>query len=158
MTGVLYLLLSAALFGVDQWLKNWVVGALANGSIPLIPSLLRLTYVENRGAAFGIFQGQRNLLMLLAGVIILVACWALLFGKIRLPIEKLSAALIIAGGAGNLCDRILRGYVVDYLDINEWFVFPMFNFADCCVVAGAILLGISVFWSEYRRSRKKEET
>jgi hypothetical protein len=61
--------------------------------------------------------------MLLAGVIILVACWALLFGKIRLPVEKVSAALIIAGGAGNLCDRILRGYVVDYLDINEWFVF-----------------------------------
>jgi signal peptidase II len=61
MTGVLYLLLSAVLFGVDQWLKKWVVGALANGSLPLIPGLLRLTYVENRGAAFGIFQGQREI-------------------------------------------------------------------------------------------------
>jgi len=62
--------------------------------------------------------------------------------------------LIIAGGLGNLCDRIRYGFVVDFIDINELFSYPMFNVADCFVVVGAVLMVIAVLFEEKLKGNK----
>jgi signal peptidase II len=62
--------------------------------------------------------------------------------------------LVVAGGLGNLIDRVRQGFVVDYLDFSALFGFPVFNLADCCVVVGTILLLIYVFRLEYREKKR----
>lgn len=83
------------------------------------------------------------------------AVWLLFSGKVRLPLEKACISLIVAGGAGNLYDRLTRGFVVDFIDINALFSYPMFNLADCFVVVGACLLMLGVFLEESRRKGKQ---
>ena len=154
MSGLLWLLLSAVLFICDQFAKVWALRDLAPiGSIP-VAGFLKFTYVENRGAAFGIFQGQTALLASVTMAILCGAVWLLFSGKVKLPLEKACISLIIAGGAGNLYDRLTRGFVVDFIDINALFSYPMFNLADCFVVAGACLLILGVLLEEVRQHRK----
>ncbi len=141
MSNYVLLLISGALVAVDQLLKLLALRYLAgNPSMELIPGLLQLTYVENRGAAFGIFQGRVGLLSLVTLAVLVILILFLLKGKIQHPVGRWSFCLIIAGGFGNLIDRVFRSFVVDYLDISPLFSFPVFNFADCCVVCGSILL------------------
>lgn len=156
MTVAISFIIAGALIVCDQLIKLWAVRTLAPiGSIPVIDGLLRLTYVENYGAAFGILRYQRVLLILLPGAILITACCLLALGKLKSPVERLCAALIIAGGAGNLFDRLIRGFVVDYIDINELFSFPMFNLADSCVVCGALLMAAVVLFGEFRGGKAK---
>jgi signal peptidase II len=157
MSVTLSFILAGGLFACDQLIKLWAIEVLApTPGIVLIPGVLGLTYVENYGAAFGIFQGQRALLTVVAGLVLAAACWALASGRLKRPVERLSAALILAGGAGNLFDRVLRGYVVDYIDINQLFSYPMFNLADCCVVIGALLMAAAILWEDRRLHRTGE--
>ena len=145
------LIVSALLVLADQLIKLWVLAALPGApSVTLIPGLLQLTYVENRGAAFGIFQGRVGLLSIVTLAVIAVAVWLLVSGKIRHKLAMWSVALIVAGGLGNLIDRIFRAFVVDYLDVSPLFHFPVFNFADCCVVVGTILLAVWLLFLEGR--------
>ncbi|MCI8649218.1 MAG: signal peptidase II [Anaerotruncus sp.] len=141
--------LAAVLVGVDQWLKIWALEHLAGqASVPLVPHLLQLTYVENRGAAFGVFQGKVEILSILTGAVLVAILIALLLGKFRHNLLLISVGLILAGGFGNLIDRLFRGFVVDYLDISPLFSFPVFNFADCCVVIGTFLMLIYLLFLE----------
>ena len=88
MSGLLWLTLSAVLFICDQFAKAWALRDLAPvGSIP-VAGFLKFTYVENRGAAFGIFQGQTALLASVTMAILCGAVWLLFSGKVRLPLEK----------------------------------------------------------------------
>lgn len=145
------LIVSALLVLADQLIKLWVLGALPGApSVTLIPGFLQLTYVENRGAAFGIFQGRVGLLSIVTLAVIAAAVWLLVRGKIRHKLAMWSVGLIIAGGLGNLIDRIFRTFVVDYLDVSPLFRFPVFNFADCCVVVGTILLAVWLLFLEGR--------
>ncbi len=137
---------AATLVGIDQLIKLWAMNSLrVQGSIPLIPNVLRLLYHENYGAAFGILQNQR---LLLVGFTLLVLGAGLTFiarGSFHTLPGLTAATLILGGGAGNLLDRILRGFVVDYIYF-EPINFPDFNFADICVVTGTglLLLGMLV--------------
>ena len=132
------LIVSALLVLADQLIKLWVLAALPGApSVTLIPGLLQLTYVENRGAAFGIFQGRVGLLSIVTLAVIAVAVWLLVSGKIRHKLAMWS-------------DRIFRAFVVDYLDVSPLFHFPVFNFADCCVVVGTILLAVWLLFLEGR--------
>ncbi len=111
------------------------------GSIPLINGVLSLTYLENRGAAWGIMQGQIPVLSIIT-VIVLVL---ILYFYGRIPDEKryfwfkLIMILIMAGAVGNLIDRIIRTFVVDFIYF-ELINFPIFNVADIYVTCGAALL------------------
>ena len=137
----LYLSLSVLLIGIDQLTKWWAVAVLKNGSpIPIIPEIFELNYCENDGIAFSLLEGQRWLFIPLT-LFVAILTGVILF---RSPLRKkvlfsLSCSLILAGGVGNLIDRIAYGYVIDFLYF-KWINFPVFNFADCCVVVGAILL------------------
>ena len=136
----LALLLSAVLAFVDQLLKiemrNWLKSA---GEIPLIGEALKLTYLENRGMAFGMMQGQKWLLVWVTAFVLLILSAAIMMGKIRKPATLFTTAVIIGGGVGNLIDRVYRGYVIDYINVSL-IDFPIFNFADICVTCGTIVL------------------
>ena len=133
------------LVGVDQFIKYWAVHTLQpQGSIPFIKiggkEVLNLTYLENQGAAFSSFSGMRWFLIAVT-VLLMVICAVLMVKcRKRSKMIPICSALIIAGGVGNLIDRLFRGgKVVDYLDVRL-FHFAVFNFADCCVVVGVFLL------------------
>ena len=148
-------IISILLFAADQFSKLWVINSLKPiDSIKIIDGFLSFTYVENTGAAFGIFQGQKWLLVAIVIVVLCVAFWALYTNKVYGLLERICVTLIIAGGLGNLCDRIRYGFVVDFIDINELFSYPMFNVADCFVVVGAVLMVIAVLFEEKLKGNK----
>lgn len=131
----------AALVGLDQLTKWLSVVYLKSGEpVTLIPGVLQLSYTENEGAAFGMLQGGRWFFVVLTGIL-MAALFAFLLSKKmrRFRLFHISTVLIVAGGIGNLIDRIVQGYVVDFVEVTL-FSFPLFNLADCCVVIGSVLL------------------
>jgi signal peptidase II len=141
------------LIAVDRVIKIWVLDGLAAiGTAEFIKigdtRIIDLTYVENRGAVFGILEGKGMFLTVLMAVL-LAGCVFLMVKSFKGSnwLLTLSITLITGGGAGNLIDRLLYGYVVDYIDI-ALFKFYVFNFADCCVVIGTVLLMLTVFFGK----------
>ncbi len=125
------------LLGLDRATKLWAAASLkAVGTIPLVP-FFDLTYVENTGAAFGMGRGANKILTAISiGLIV-----ALQVIRRRWPKNDLwlqwGALLVTAGAVGNLYDRIVFGFVVDFLHIHHW---PVFNVADSCISVGAVML------------------
>ena len=130
---------------IDQIIKIAVINNIYNSSITIIKGILNLTYIENTGGAFGI--GNNNTLMFIIVNIIVITLIAKFIISKKDEISTyilISLGLIIAGGIGNLIDRIFRGFVVDYIDINPLIKYPVFNLADICVVVGCMIIGISL--------------
>lgn len=127
----------------DQLTKYMVVDFIKPvESIPVIDNLLNFTYLENRGAAFGILQNQRWIFIVVTSLIIFVFIYIFAKYEVKSKILYWAMILIVAGGIGNLIDRVFLGYVVDFISVS--FFPPIFNFADCCVTVGACLLPIAV--------------
>lgn len=155
---VIILVVTAALVGLDQ-LTKWLVDThmQLGQSIPLIPGVFELQYQTNTGIAFGMFQDSpvRVILTVLTGAVLLVLLGVLMTGKTRkYRMATVSSVLILAGGIGNLIDRLFRGEVVDFFYVKV-INFPIFNVADCFVVVGAALLLI-FFLFFYEDTPKKE--
>lgn len=156
------LAITALLVGVDQLTKVLTVAYLKGAQpVVLIPGVFDLTYVENRGAAFGMMQGGRWWFVVFTTVVMLALLALLLFGNYRrYRLFNASMILVVAGGIGNLIDRLANGFVVDMLHFHIdaiGFDFPVFNVADCCVVVGAILLLIFFFFLYDDKAPKKLE-
>ncbi len=136
------------LLTIDQLTKYWARTSLAEQqSVEIIKNFFYLTYVENRGAAFGLFQGQQ-IIFLFATVVAVAALLYYYFlqkKKNAVHIKSLSfiVATIIAGAVGNLIDRLLLGFVTDMIDVQGIWVF-VFNVADIYVVCATILLGLYI--------------
>ncbi len=141
----MYFIISAVIVFIDQLTKHYTVKYLYNNiTFPIINNFLEFTFVKNKGAAFGIFQDQTILFV----IITVAVSIALIFLLIKIQgqfIAKLSLSLILGGAIGNLLDRVRLGYVVDFIHITHW---PVFNVADMCIVVGSILLAVCVFFSE----------
>ncbi len=145
---MLYELIIVLLIGIDQLSKIWALNSLKEiGSIPIIQNIFHLTYVENRGAAFGLFQNNQM-------IFVIVALSASIFGLYYLHknknisiIGKSGIILIISGAIGNLIDRVRLGFVVDYFDFRFIWEY-VFNVADIFVVIGTILLCIYILNSD----------
>ena len=135
-----------ALAGVilDQLSKYMAVHFLqGTDGIDLIPGVFRLTYLENRGAAFGVLQGQQWFFYILTAVILVVVVLAYVripAGRKFLPLQ-ICAVFIVSGALGNLIDRVRLGYVVDFFYF-ELIDFPVFNVADIFVTVSAVLLAV----------------
>jgi len=141
-----------ALIIIDQVIKTIIPREPLN----IIEGTLKLTYTENTGGAFGI-GGDSLIAIILANVIVLgIAIRFLIvqFDKIDKP-TKVMICLIIAGGASNFIDRLIKGYVVDYIDINEIFPYPIFNLADICIVIGWVGLVILTIKATAKSVKKK---
>lgn len=127
--------------GVDQATKALVRSSMEIGdSRPMIEGLLWLTHVHNKGAAFGMFQGQQWLLITIAVVVIAVIAYIALHLRIESPVARTALALVAAGAIGNLIDRAAFGGVTDFFDLGWW---PVFNVADMSLDIGVALL---VWW------------
>ena len=133
-----YAILAAVLVALDQLVKYLVLQNIPlGGHVPFIPYLVELTYVQNTGAAFALFEEHTWLLALVslaASVLLAAALWKNFFHH---PLGKLTLTLLLAGAVGNLIDRVLRGFVVDMFNLL-FMHFAVFNVADICVVAGGI--------------------
>lgn len=112
---------------------------LVGQSIPVINGIFHITYIHNKGAAFGMLSEKIYILILITVVILIIIVIFFLKTRKMKGVFMLHLAMaIIAGGAlGNLIDRVARGYVIDYLDFRVW---PVFNAADIAVVLGALFM------------------
>jgi signal peptidase II len=133
-------LLFAGVVALDQLVKTAVVSALAVGeSLSVIGEVLRITHIRNTGAAFGMLKGLGGVFAL-AAIVGIVAFASLVVRRPPLW-TGVGAALVAAGAAGNLFDRLFRdGGVVDYVDFRFW---PAFNVADSAITIGAVVLLLS---------------
>lgn len=157
------LIAAAVLVGIDQLIKLWAVGVLQEkGTIPFLHigdfEILDLTYLENNGAVFGSFAGMRWFLVGIVSVMLAICLWGLIHYRNSSKLLNISLTLILAGGIGNLIDRLFRGgLVVDYLEV-KLFHFAIFNFADCCVVIGIVLFIFYVLFVDSKSTSKKEKS
>lgn len=140
---MIYEIIIIALICIDQFSKYLALNYLKlEGSIPVIQNIFHLTYVENRGAAFGMFQNNQIVFIIVAVVASIVGLYYIYKKKLNL-LGNISIVLIISGAIGNLIDRVRLGFVVDYFDFR--FIWDyVFNVADIFVVVGTILLCIYI--------------
>lgn len=116
----------------------------------LIPGWFSFTYLENRGAAFGIFNGKKFILIGIVSIVILAFIYYLFRNRNINRLTRASIILIIGGAIGNLIDRIAYGYVIDmfHFYISDIFDWPVFNVADIAVVVGTILLAVAILFEK----------
>ena len=146
--------LAVVLAVVDQIIKAVVVQNLKPiGTYVVIEGLLDFTFVENRGAAFGILSNQRWFCIITTGLLMLAILILLFRYRHHNWITYLASGLILGGGLGNMIDRIGLGYVVDYIHVS--FFPPVFNFADMAIVVGTALFIIHVLFFSEKASEER---
>lgn len=134
---------------IDQMIKLVISMNLNNMSINVINNILKFTYCENRGVAFSLGNGNIPFFIILNIVIILIMIYYYEKNKKDANIiERIFYMLILAGGTSNLLDRIIRGFVIDFIDVNDLFRFAVFNVADIMIVIGVIGYGLCVLLKE----------
>ena len=150
---IIFIILGILLMvGIDQLFKILVINNLYNSSINVINGVLSLTYVENTGGAFGIGSNRLIVFIFVNIIVIGIILKLLISKKDELKVISIvSASMIIAGGIGNLIDRIFRGHVVDYIDISPLIKYPVFNYADICIVLGMIILAINIIFERDKK-------
>ena len=156
---LLWILVIIGIITLDQVSKLLALTFLqGSDSVIIINKVLRLTYVENRGAAFGMLDDKRWVFMLLSTVgILAMVVFLFKFAKGE-RLLSMSLAFVIGGGIGNMIDRIFLGFVVDFID---FYAFPnawvwVFNVADSfvCVGAGLMMLYIVLDAAKEMKRRK----
>lgn len=153
----MWLLICGLLIGADQLIKWWTVSKLSLvGTIPLIDGVFHLTYVENKGAAFGMFQNSTVLLAVItAAEVAFIVYFFLKKTNSRMWILRLAMVFVISGAVGNFIDRVLRGFVVDMFDFRL-INFYVFNFADVCICAGVALIAYHIFFLHDKLAGKEQ--
>lgn len=141
---IIDLIIFVILLSVDQFTKYLAIAKL-KGNYPfvLIDGVLEFNYLENRGSAFGMLQNQKYFILFICVIFLAV----IMFFLFRLPEKKkfismhILLSLIVAGGIGNMIDRIRFDYVIDFISFTL-IDYPIFNVADCYIVVGTIVLFI----------------
>ncbi len=158
---IYHLLIALAVVLADRFTKSLVARTISlHDSIPVIPGLFQLTHVQNRGAAFGLFSDsptEWKILMLvvfsLAALIVIVA--VLWKSGQALNATGVGLSLVVGGAVGNLWDRVISRYVIDFLDVYVGrYHWPAFNVADSAIVVGAFLLVIDILLAKHPQSKK----
>ena len=153
---ILYIAIIVAVPAIATGLHFWLVNVTAGGDVDLIPGLFSLTYSENRGVAFGLFQNSTVFFAITTSIVILVFGFFLFKNYKKSKLFSIAASLIIGGGIANLIERIAYGYVHDYLKLS--FFPPVCNFADYCITAGTVCLIVYLlFFSDILKSKKEKE-
>ncbi|MDD5485992.1 MAG: signal peptidase II [Dehalococcoidales bacterium] len=141
-----YFLILLVFVPLDQLTKLWIRTNMYLGESRPPTGFLRLTYLQNTGASFGIFQNGAAFFTIFSTVSLIIMLATIIFMRRWVPflnttIGKTAMGLVSAGTLGNLIDRYHLGYVVDFINFNFW---PAFNVADSAIVVGAITLGILI--------------
>jgi signal peptidase II len=135
----------------DRITKIWALKSLyVNGDVVIIKNIFGFSYLENRGAAFGIFQNKVILLSIVTSIVVLVMIYYLIKYRPSSRFLRISLAMIITGAIGNLIDRFVYKYVVDFILVHykTIYYFPTFNVADMFVVVGTCILALSIIKDE----------
>ena len=155
-------LVMVLLVAADQAIKYWARNVLMlkmGGQSPFLGRFLDLYYAENTGAAFSIFRNGTVFFIIVTAVFLIVLAYVLVrVRKRKIALLNTALAMIIAGGIGNLIDRVSQGYVIDMFHFGS-FEFPIFNFADTLITIGAVLLFVFVlfFYEKHFPGKKKKE-
>lgn len=137
----------ALLVTLDQWTKTLAVAHLMDEPYVLLKDIFELRYLENRGSAFGMLQNKRSFLLIISFLVMLVSS----FYFVKLPWTKkmtnirILIVFIVAGGIGNMIDRMRLGYVIDFFYF-KLINFPIFNVADIYVTVSIVLLFILIIF------------
>lgn len=154
----LWLIPIAAVIGLDQ-LTKWlaVVHLKEIDTIPLFEGALHLTYLENRGAAFGMLKDHRWVFMIAStlAIVAIVVAMLVYFEKLYNPLLYTGLAFIAGGGIGNMIDRVALGYVVDFIDLRL-IDFAIFNVADSFVCIGCALVILQILLGDIKANRKNK--
>jgi len=148
---LVFLLGAVVVLIADQTTKLLVMASLPTRESIRVTGWLHLTYLENRGAAFGVLQNQ-TLFFIAVGIVVAVG----LIASYRYlptvpPLLSLGLGLQLGGALGNLVDRLRQGYVVDFVDLSWW---PVFNLADAAILVGVAILGYYWIWAPGGAPRK----
>ncbi len=154
---IILLLIGVFLIIIDQAAKF----LLTQKELTLIPNVLNISYLQNEGVVFGLFNGDLLVIMAVTAVILgFIVKLIIHYFNEKKFVYATSLIFILSGGFSNLLDRILRGYVIDYINITL-FNFPIFNIADILITLGVIMLFILVIRDlivpERKRKEKKEK-
>ena len=134
----------------DQITKYLAKNHLQNGAVSFIKNFVQFRYAENTGMAFSMFSGARWIFVVLTIIVCAVGLWYLFSNRCKSLWYYWSIGVVIAGGIGNLIDRVLYGYVVDF--IEPLFVnFAIFNIADCAATCGAAVLIAAMLVDLFRK-------
>ena len=153
------LVIIAVLIAIDRLTKYIVVSTIkTDGPKEFLFGLFQFRYVENTGAAFSSFSDKTEILTVATVIIIIFCLFLLLTRKLKPMFVNVCLLLVTAGGIGNVIDRIVYGYVVDF--IEPLFIdFAVFNFADCSITVGAFMLIAYEIYEliKERKSAKKHD-
>lgn len=155
-TRVLSFLGIIVLLAVDQIIKL-VVDMKLKGkpAVVLIDNILQFNYLENDGAMMGFMDGKTGIMTALALICVSVMLIVVFTGIIKDRFDYFCAVFMIAGGMGNIIDRVFRGYVIDYIEVL--FVdFYIFNFADCLITVSAFLLIFYQIYLIFKENKNKK--
>lgn len=143
----------------DRFSKQWALKVLPEKpgqTVPLWDQVFHLTYVENRGAAFGMMQGQHLFFYLITAALTLYLLFVLFVRKPQSPACGVGMALVLGGAWGNCYDRVMYGFVVDMLDFRL-IHFPVFNLADTAICVGVGLWLLFYLLEDIRQNAKAKE-
>jgi len=138
--------IAVVVIAADQITKWWIQTHLSPGESLPASGFFRLTYAQNTGAAFSIFWGKSDALILVEAVGVILLLLYIFLGYRRYPfldvrLNRIAVGLIFGGNLGNMLDRVRLGYVRDFVDVGPW---PIFNIADSATVVGVILMALSI--------------
>ncbi len=152
------LIVGALVVVIDQLSKYYIMNNFTLGeSTDFIPYVLDITYIHNKGGAWGMLSGYTWVLLSLTGIIMLICVTLLLKYGLKDKLMFWAMSLVLGGGLGNMIDRIFRdGNVVDFLHFSFWREFPVFNIADCAVVLGCGLVILSFGMSMIKDLRRRQ--
>ena len=152
----LYIIIAAAVVLLDQVSKYLaVLGLKQIPSFTVIEKVLNFTYVENRGAAFGMLSEHRWVFMTISAVVIIALTAEVVWQKPKSKLTLIALGMIVGGGIGNMIDRVALGYVVDFIDVR-FIDFYVFNIADSFVCIGCGLMVIALMIDEVRETKAKK--
>lgn len=127
-----------------------------NESITIIPNFFYLTYTHNYGGAWNIFDNSTLFITIVSFLIIIGIIYYLFKNKVTKKIEIIGYSLLLGGAIGNLIDRVVYGYVIDFLDFYVFgYDFPIFNIADIGIITGITLLLTSMILEVYKNDNKR---
>jgi len=148
---IIYIIVFAVLLWFDRFTKNLVIANMEVGdAIPSQDAFFAIRYTLNTGVSFSMLEGHTSVLIAMQSIllVIVIAAFIITYKKIRHPLLMTGLCWIISGGAGNLIDRSLYGHVIDFISVGT---FPVWNFADMCVVGGCILLAVYILFIHPKR-------
>lgn len=153
-----YIVLILILVGADQLSKYLIDSNMLEGeTLPIINDFFHITYVKNRGIAFGMFQGKLDIISIATVIAIVAIAYYLYKEKNKLSlVEKMGFIYILAGAIGNMWDRAFRGFVVDMMDFRGIWSY-IFNLADVWINIGVIFILLDQFILKKKRETEEDK-